>query len=599
MNDFPFGRSRGTRKQRGVSDKDPSLRTRTVCVGYDLEDRSVIAADSAEHKIVSKILDDGEVNHARLYSLRMESETAGVPLVEVMQAADIISESDIAQAYAEMNGLRYLDLTRRAPARAWTLTLPENIARRKCCLIFGEVSGQLVAAVADPVDPSVRTAIVARFDRPVQLVVSPRYQILDAINEIYGDARAKGARLVDVAGLSPTVTAVSATGLNIVEQFDSIIDEAVDRRASDIHIESEHDRLRIRLRIDGRMLEARAYPLDVAAALISRVKVLCTLDITERRRAQDGRFSHKSFEQNIDVRVAIIPTARGERVTLRLLSRDRSRLTLETLGMGVEIRQAFDRLIRRPYGIIMLTGPTGSGKSTTLYAALQVINTVDKHIITVEDPVEYDIAGVNQVPVDAEYGVSFAGALRSILRHDPDVIMVGEIRDEETAALALEASLTGHLVFTTLHTNSAVGAVTRLLEMGCEPYLVSSALVGVMAQRLVRKICTNCKKAYEPNATERKILEVPLERSGMEIYRGTGCSRCLRSGYLDRIGIFEFVPFDSGLTALVMEKAHTDELAKYAEGHGAITLRDDAMTKVRDGLTTLEEALRVTVQETV
>ena len=392
------------------------------------------------------------------------------------------------------------------------------------------------------------------------------------------------------------MTTESATGLNMVEQLDSIIDEAVDRRASDIHVEPEEDRLRVRLRIDGRMIEARAYPVEAASALISRIKVLAQLDITERRRPQDGRFTRRSFDQDIDVRVAIIPAARGERITLRLLSQDRSRLTLETLGMGVELRQAFQRLIRRPYGIILLTGPTGSGKSTTLYGALQEINSIDKHIITIEDPVEYQISGVNQVPVDSEFGVSFSLALRSILRHDPDVIMVGEIRDEETAHLALEASLTGHLVFATLHTNSAVGAVTRLLDMGSEPYLVASALIGVMAQRLVRKICTKCKRAYEPNETERRIMGVPADRTGVEVYRGVGCSRCLRSGYYDRVGLFEFVPFDDGLAQMVMRKGTTDELQRYAVEHGAITLRDDAVTKVRDGLTTLEEALRVTMR---
>ena len=383
----------------------------------------------------------------------------------------------------------------------------------------------------------------------------------------------------------------------MVEQLDSILDEAVDRRASDIHVEPEGDRLRIRLRIDGRMLEARAYPLDTAAAMISRIKVLCTMDITERRKPLDGRFTHRSFDQQIDVRVAVIPTARGESVTLRLLSQDRTRLTLEHLGMGLELRQAFERLIHRPYGIILLTGPTGSGKTTTLYAALQVINSVDKHIITVEDPVEYHIAGVNQVGVNEEFGVSFSAALRSILRHDPDVVMVGEIRDEPTAHLALEASLTGHLVFATLHTNSAVGAVTRLLDMGCEPYLVASGVIGVMAQRLVRKICSNCQRAYEPNATERRIMGIPRDRMDVEIHRGTGCSRCMRTGYLDRIGVFEFVPFDMGLANLAMEKATTEVLHRYAVEHGAITLRHDAIAKVRAGLTTLEEALRVTRSE--
>ncbi len=557
----------------------------------------MIAAEAAEQRIVTKLLEEETLTGLGLASLRRESEVMGLPLVDVLQTNDLISEEDVAKVYAELNGLRYLDLTRRTPTRAWALTLSENIARCKQCLLFGEVSGQLVAAVADPLDASVPAALSARFERPIQYVVSPRYQILDAIDDIYGNARAQGSRSTAATPLSTTVETTSATGLNIVEQLDSIIDEAVDRRASDIHVEPEDDRLRIRLRIDGRMLEARAFPLDATASMISRIKVLANMDITERRKPQDGRFTHRSFDQEIDVRVAVIPAARGERATLRLLSQDRSRLTLETLGMGIEIRQAFERLIHRSHGIILLTGPTGSGKSTTLYAALQCINNVEKHIITVEDPVEYHIAGVNQVAVDAEFGVSFVHALRSILRHDPDVIMVGEIRDEETAHLALEASLTGHLVFATLHTNSAVGAVTRLLDMGCEPYLVASAMIGVMAQRLVRRICPNCRRGYEPNETERKIMGIPLDRTGAEIYRGSGCSRCLRTGYYDRVGVFEFVPFDVGLSHLAMERATTEQMHEYAEHHGAITLRDDAIAKVREGQTTLEEALRVTRSE--
>ena len=561
----------------------------------------MVAATASEMKVVGKLLEAGQLKRGELIDHAIEAGISGLPLVEVLLIRDVVSDTDVARAYADLYGLRFLDLTRRKPAAAWMLTLPENIARRKQCLVFNEVGGQLVVALADPGDPTVRAAVESRFDRTIQYVVSPRYQITETQDEVYGEARHRGARMADVTPVASAVRTVSATGLNMVEQLDSIVDEAVDRRASDIHLEPEKDRLRVRLRIDGRLVEARAYPVDATAALISRVKVLASLDITEKRKPQDGRFTANSFEQNIDVRVACIPTIIGDRheqrVTLRLLSMDRSTLTLENLGMEPETRQSFERLIMRPHGIILITGPTGSGKSTTLYGALQRINSIDKHIITIEDPVEYHIAGVNQVQVDAEYGVTFAAALRSIIRHDPDVIMVGEIRDEETAHLALEASLTGHLVFATLHTNSAVGACTRLLDMGCEPYLVSSAIIGVMAQRLVRRICVNCKKGLEANVTERKLMNIPERRGPVDIYRGLGCSRCLRSGYYDRIGIYEYVPFDTGLAELVMDKAPTELLYKYAVEHGAVTLRHDAVAKVLHGLTTLEEAMRVTTGE--
>jgi type IV pilus assembly protein PilB len=558
----------------------------------------MIAPVAAEAKIVNALLESRGLTRVALLEAQYDARASGLPLVEALLKRDKLSDEDAGRAYADLYGLRYLDLSRRPPSVGWVLSLPENAARRARCLVFGEVNGELVVAVADPVDPAVKAALALRFDRPVQLVVSPRYQILEAQDRIYGDARRKGQRMVEAGPIASTVATRSATGLNVLEELDSIVDEAVDRRASDIHIETEEDRVRVRYRIDGRMIEARSYPTEVAAPMISRVKVLSTLDIVERRKPQDGRFNKKSFDQKIDVRVAVIPTIHGERATLRLLAMNRSETDLTGLGMDLEVRQAFERLIHRPHGIILITGPTGSGKSTTMYAALQIINTIDKHIITVEDPVEYHIPGVNQVQVNRDFGVSFASALRSIVRHDPDVIMVGEIRDEETAHLALEASLTGHLVFATLHTNSAVGALTRLLDMGCEPYLVSSAIIGVMAQRLVRRICGNCKKGYEPNAAERRLLEIPPERTQVEIFRGAGCARCGRSGYFDRIGIYELVPFDAGLADLVMEKASTETMYRYALAHGAVVLRTDAITKVLRGWTTLEEALRVTTADT-
>ncbi|NOX57697.1 MAG: type II/IV secretion system protein [Planctomycetes bacterium] len=552
---------------------------------------------AAQRRIINRLKERQELKTAHLRKIKIESELTGQSIVDIFVNDDMISDSEVAQIYAEHYGIRFLDLNRRKPSTGWLLALPENESRLRRCIVFGEVSGGLVAAVADPGGAGIHDMLTSRFDRPIQLVVSPAYQIVETQNEVYGQARHKGTRTAQAIPSAQATTTVSSTGLNMSEQLDSMIDEAVDRRASDIHIESEEDRLRVRYRIDGRMIEARAYPTEAASALVSRIKVLANLDITEHRKPLDGRFAHKSFEQTIDIRTAIIPTVNGERVTMRLLAMDRSAVNLEQLGMELETRQAFERLIRRPHGIVLITGPTGSGKSTTLYAALAQINSIDRHIITIEDPVEYHMPGINQVQVDSEYGVTFAAALRSIVRHDPDVIMVGEIRDEETAHLALEASLTGHLVFATLHTNSAVGALTRLLDMNCEPYLVSSAIIGVMAQRLVRKICTHCRKEFDANQAERRMMDTPEEREDVKVYRGTGCARCGRSGYYDRLGIYEYVPFDPGLSSLVMDKTSTEEMYAYAVKHGAIMLRDDALAKVRRGLTTLEEAVRVTVTE--
>jgi type IV pilus assembly protein PilB len=556
------------------------------------------AAQALERRLVNDLVLTRHLDPARADQMLRESELTGLPMPEILLANDVLSEEDLARQYAEHAGLRYADLARRDIPEPWVLSIPENLARRACCLPLGEVSGQLVMTVADPVDISVRAAVQAHLSRQITWVVSPRYQIRDWHNRIYGEARDRGSRQAEMPTAVPK-TVSTVTGLNAVELLDSVLDEAVDRRASDVHLEPTEDRIRVRIRIDGRLVESRVIPKEMLAPVVSRIKVLSKMDITERRAAQDGRFDYRSFEQRIDVRVATIPTVYGERVTLRLLGMDRSRLDLSSLGMELDIQQQFERLIRRPYGIILITGPTGSGKTTTLYASLRQINTLDKHIITVENPVEYRIAGVNQVQVDPEFEVTFANALRSIVRHDPDIIMVGEIRDLETAHLALEASLTGHLVFATLHTNSAPGAMTRLLDMGCEPYLVASGVIGVVAQRLVRRICDQCKSAYTPNATERELCGIPPERVDAELYRGKGCARCLRTGYYDRVGIYEYMQIDGRMAELIMEKATAEQMQQHGMAHGMQTLRMDAIAKTLRGLTTLEEALRVTTADTL
>ena len=608
---------------------------------------------------MAALLEKEAVNAIALMQLAREAEMLGIPVTELLLARDLTSDEELAQLFAEVSNLRFLDLAGRQPTMRWVGALPENEARRKMCLVMGEVAGHVVAALSDPFDASTKAMLSRYVDRPLHFVVSPRRQLLNLIDSVYRpkSADSGGASIaltesseapiclprVDSSpvpsapppAVSPPITppevptrtraqptpvaqriaptddppiaervsperGAPAPMTRTIDEFDAIVEldnimrEALERRASDIHIESERDRLRVRYRVDGRMIESRRYPLEAAPLLVSRIKVLSNLDITERRRPQDGRLTRGTTGREIDVRVATIPTARGERVALRLLTQDRTRATFEQLGMESGLRARFEQLIARPYGIILITGPAGSGKTTTLYAALQRINTVDKHIITVEDPVEYQIAGVNQVAVDEEHGVSFSMALRSILRHNPDVIMVGEVRDAQTAHLALEASLTGHLVFTTLHTNTAVGAITRLLDMGLEPYLVAHAIVGVMAQRLVRKICDHCRREYDANEFERETLGMPRDAKGVKLFRGSGCARCLRTGYYDRLAIHELAEFDSGVAKLMMARASGDEIQQYVVGQGTVPIRADAMVKVRQGLTTLDEALRAT-----
>lgn len=605
----------------------------------------------AEKRLMAALLEKEAVNAIALMQLVREAEMLGIPTTELLLARDLTSDEELAQLYAEVSNLRFLELAGRRPTMRWVGALPENEARRKTCLVMGEVAGHVVAALSDPFDASTKAMLSRYVDRPLHFVVSPRRQLLNLIDSVYrpksGETEGAAIALTEPseepiripridssptpAGPAPAAPAppsrarhaavaqrsAASEGPPIAErvsperggpapmtrtidefdaivELDNIVREAMERRASDIHIEPERDRLRVRFRVDGRMIESRRYPLEAAPLLVSRIKVLSNLDITERRRPQDGRLTRGATGREIDIRVATIPTARGERVALRLLTQDRTRATFEQLGMEGGMRARFEQLIARPYGIILITGPAGSGKTTTLYAALQRINTVDKHIITVEDPVEYQIAGVNQVAVDEEHGVSFSMALRSILRHNPDVIMVGEVRDAQTAHLALEASLTGHLVFTTLHTNTAVGAITRLLDMGLEPYLVAHAIVGVMAQRLVRKICDHCRREYDANELERETLGMARDAKGVKLYRGSGCARCLRTGYFDRLAIHELAEFDSGVAKLMMARASGDEIQQYVVSRGTVPIRADAMAKVRQGLTTLDEALRAT-----
>jgi type II secretory ATPase GspE/PulE/Tfp pilus assembly ATPase PilB-like protein len=536
---------------------------------------------------------------------------ACLPLADILQRQQLVTEEAVAEAYAAHYDLKYVTIDPdRGVAQGWALSLPENVARCKSMVVLGEAGDDLVAAVADPGDPTVRHVLEQRYQRAIRLVVSPRSRIAALQNKIYVESRERGVSQAEApTRIAAPRAAVRKAAMSAVEEVDSILDEAVDRRASDVHIEPEESwsdsdasdetlRLRIRLRIDGRLIESRALPMSLAPSLVSRIKVLARLDISDKRSAQDGRFVHKSFGKDIDVRVAILPTVLGERVTIRILGMDRERMELTSLGMDVGARQLFEELIQRPYGIMLITGPTGSGKTTTMYTALESINTVDKHIITVENPVEYHLPGINQIQVDAENEVTFASALRSIVRHDPDVIMVGEIRDRDTAHLALEASLTGHLVFATLHTNSSSGGLARLMDMGCEPFLVASGVIGVLAQRLVRRLCEHCKQPYSATDAERRLMNLPEEQTNVELFHSRGCTQCNQTGYHDRVGIFELLRFDSSIAELVMEKSPAEAIQVRAIERGLRSLRDDALAKALAGLTTVEEAVRVTTIST-
>ncbi len=383
----------------------------------------------------------------------------------------------------------------------------------------------------------------------------------------------------------------------IIKLVSLLFSIAVKDRASDIHIQPLEREVRVRFRIDGLLYDMYKPPKRAQNAIVSRIKVMAGLDVAEKRMPQDGRIKIKANDREIDVRVSIIPSVYGEQVVMRLLDKGAALVSINDIGMSPNLKRDMIALITRPQGVFLVTGPTGSGKTTTLYSVLKYINTPEKNMMTVEDPVEYILDGIAQMQVNPKIHLDFAKALRSFLRQDPDVIMVGEVRDEETAQIAIQAALTGHLVFSTLHTNDSASALTRLVDMGVEPYLLTSSVTAILAQRLVRKICPHCKETYEPTDHERSVLQYyPEASNGYQLYRGRGCENCLNTSYTGRVGIFELLTLDPEVRQMVKERRSSEEIKAKAVSKGMVTLRQDGIAKVFDGTTTLAEVMRVTIE---
>jgi general secretion pathway protein E len=462
----------------------------------------------------------------------------------------------------------------------------------------------LTLATADPSNSLVTDELSQALGLTIQLVLASSEAILQAIERSLGVATPL-QRLVEGIGHSPedgdaeqdvTQLRDMAFEAPVVRLVSLLIEEAAASEASDIHIEPFEDSLRVRYRIDGILYDQESPPRRLQAALTSRIKLMAEMNIAERRLPQDGRIRVTARGRRVDIRVSTVPTIHGESIVMRLLDRSSIFLPLERLGFARRTADIFGDLIGRPHGILLVTGPTGSGKTTTLYAALDKINAPGLKIITVEDPVEYQLTGVNQIAVKPKIGLTFANGLRHIVRQDPDVIMVGEIRDLETAEIAIQAALTGHLVFSTLHTNDAPGAVARLQDMGCEPYLVSSVLEGVLAQRLVRRICPACRAPHHPSRADLLAIGI-TEAVGVELFKGKGCDECRGTGYRSRMGIYELFRVTEEARSLILTKAPTGAVRRHATEHGMVTLREDAWVKAQAGITTVEEILRVTQED--
>jgi general secretion pathway protein E len=520
-----------------------------------------------------------------------------------------VPDSATAASLADRFGLPFLDrIDLREVDPALISRLPIQYAKRFACLPLGENGEVLRVAVADPRATQIVDDLRALYGRRVHPVVVPAAAILEAINLAYDSARGTAEAVMgDIeAGELDAVAHELEEPHDLLDADDeapiirlvnSLLFQAVKDRASDIHIEPFEREVSVRFRIDGLLYDILKPPRRYHPTIVARIKIMAGLDIAEKRLPQDGRLRFRAAGRDIDVRVSIVPTQFGERAVLRLLDRTGALLTLEQLGLGGPNLVQIEKLIQRSHGILLVTGPTGSGKTTTLYAALARLNSSLRNIITIEDPIEYQLHGVGQIQVNPKIDLTFANGLRSILRQDPDIIMVGEIRDGETAEIAIQAALTGHLVFSTLHTNDSFGALSRLIDMGIEPFLVSSSLVGVMAQRLVRRVCPSCR--VQSLADDADASEIGL-RPGTRIFvPGPGCEACKETGYRGRTGIHELLVLDDAIRALVMQRSDAAAVRRHATGHGMPTLREDGAAKVAAGETTVEEVLRVTQEDVV
>ncbi len=538
------------------------------------------------------------------------SEESGMKLPDALTRLGYASGDEVIRAMAEQHGREYVNLSEVAIPPSVVELVPESVARENAVLPLAEGDGHLTVIVSDPLDFETIDKLRFILNRQIEIALAPRESILEAINRHYGQTVGESAdsmlqeftdTAIDFTETEDEAQAaeeeIDETSAPIVRLVQLMITEAVQLRASDIHIEPFEDRIRIRYRIDGLMMERDSPPRRLLGALLSRVKILSKLDIAERRRMQDGRIKVTIGEKELDLRVSVIPTNHGQSVVMRILDKDSIKVGLRQLGFSEEDYQRFTALIKRPTGIILVTGPTGSGKTTSLYAALNELNTPDKKIITAEDPVEYYLPGVNQVEIRHEIGLDFARVIRAMLRQAPNIILVGEMRDLETAQMGIQASLTGHLVFSTLHTNDAPSAITRLIDLGVPAYLVSSSIVAIMAQRLVRVVCQKCKQPYVPSQTDLEAANITPERAAnANFVKGRGCGSCQGSGFRGRLAIFELLLMSSKMRELTFNQAPADELRRTAVTEGMKTLYQDAVDKVLRGITTLEEVYRVAAQ---
>ncbi|MBA4373667.1 MAG: type II secretion system protein GspE [Thermodesulfovibrio sp.] len=556
-----------------------------IKLGEILIDKGLISRDQLDHALKNQKA--GGMGQKRI----------GSYLIDL----GFVSEEEITQALGMQFNIPVMKLDGiRIKPEALDL-IAEGTAKKFSIIPLFKIENELTLAISDPTEIHLIDIVRSQTGCKVVPVISSWSEINRAIDKYY--FKKIDTQITEVVKESDQteisrgeIEELKRAGIDlpIVKIVDRILIEAVEDGVSDIHIEPRENLLAVRFRVDGIMHEFTKYPLHTHPAVVSRVKILSSLDISERQKPQDGRIQIKIDEKEIDIRVSTLPTSHGEKVVMRLLNRASVKVSIGDLGFSDRNLELFEEMIREPYGIVLVTGPTGSGKTTTLYAALNAINEPERNIITVEDPIEYQLEMINQVQVNIKKDLTFANALRSILRQDPDVIMIGEIRDPETAAIAAESALTGHLVFSTLHTNDAPSSITRLMDMGVEPFLLSPSLLGIIAQRLVRKICTGCREEYVPSVSELHAVGLSSTVDNLVFSRGSGCEACKQTGYKGRLGIHEILIADARIREMITQRASVGMIREEAMRRGFKDMRFDGLRKVISGLTTSEELLRVT-----
>ena len=557
-------------------------------------------------QVLEILVDQGVVEQSQVEDILQEMGQTGKSLVEVLNDFQLCGEKQFYETIAAYLGLEYVDLAGFEPPQEIARLIPAGLALMHRVFPVGVDQGTLQVVLADPLNPETAESLRFALGKEIQPLVASVHQIDELIKKSYGTDIGSMDEILkqlggevqlmsEGGGIDLKSLEAEANATPIIRYVDLILYQAIQDRASDIHFEPFETEFKIRYRVDGALYEMSPPPRHLALPVISRVKVMSNLNIAERRLPQDGRIQKHIAGRQVDLRVSTLPTQFGESVVLRVLDRTTVNLNIEALGMPDYIYNYLLHTIEKPNGIFIVTGPTGSGKTTTLYACLNKINTIDSKVLTAEDPVEYDIEGIIQVPMNDGIGLTFARTLRAFLRQDPDRIMVGETRDVETAQIAIQASLTGHLVFTTLHTNDAPGAVTRLIDMGVEPFMISSSLEGVLGQRLIRKICLNCKTPYEP--TENTLAQLglsPHDIGDKTFYYGQGCETCNHTGYKGRKGIYELLDITDPIRELINKRAPSVVLKQKAIELGMVTLRQDGLRCIYEGDTTIEEILKYT-----